>query len=397
MSTLGLNMIVGAGESHLLDRCLTTFNAKENFDEIVIVNTSLDEKVTETAKKYTDKVLYFQWFTEEYPFGNFGGARDFARMNSTADKLMWLDTDDVLQEQHKSGFVQVVETVKGNENKEVIIWLMPYVILIDKHGNPEQTVMRERIFDRNRIVWTRACHELMSPPCEFVKHARIKKTCVTHLPIKTNYESGTRNVAILEDEYKKDPKNMQTRYFLGRELMYIGQVDRGMAILEKILQDMAINPEMLYAIAIDLCWFYAYGKPDPCPELPLFKKHNILKVEGYARLALTFSFIYAEPYMLLGDVYYLKGERDAALRMYMTAMKKTYGAGVIQNKPLYSEIPANRISNLCVEKQLYSLALHYNFVAINSNRQKVYLEQRKNLIEKLVEEYNDLLKDPVNV
>jgi tetratricopeptide (TPR) repeat protein len=387
MSTLGLNMIVGPKEAHLLKRCLTSFNVKENFDEIVIVNTSMDEEVNTIAREFTDKVFFFQWETEEYPFGNFGGAREYARQKSSTDKIWWLDTDDVCQDLYKEKLVESIKLIKDEKYKDVMIWMIPYIIIVNDNGNSDAFFKRERVFDRVNIQWKRTVHELMFPGIEIVKPATINNMFVTHLPNKPTYSSALRNVKMLELEYKNDPDDIQTKYFLGRDYMFVGEVKKGIDLLESILSDLSTGYEMLYAIAIDLAWFYAYGCLNPHPPIDKFKQDNLTKVEGYCRLAISFTFDYAEPYVLLGDVYYYKEEIESATKMYQIAIKKKLGTGKFQTQPMYLEIPSERLSRLFQIKGMLGLALHFNECAKKANSIcKEYSDNKKFLVNKLVEE-----------
>lgn len=384
MTTLALNIIVGTKEAHLLNRCLTSFNAKELFDEIVIVNTSMDEEVNKIAKLFTDKVFFFQWETEDHPFGDFGGARDFARQNTISDKIWWLDTDDVCQDKYKDNLIRSINLIKDEKYKDVMIWVMPYSIILNDNGDPDLWFKRERVFDRVKIQWKRQVHELMFPGIEIVKPATINNMYITHLPNKPTYSSALRNVKILEYEFKNNPDDIQTKYFLGRDYLFVGEVDKGINLLDSILNDLSTGYEMLYAISMELAWYYAYGCLNPHPPIDKFKKENLTKIEGYCRLAISFTFDYAEPYVLLGDVYYYKNEIESAIKVYQIAMKKKIGVGKFQTQPMYIEIPAERLSRLFEIKGLLGLSYHYNEIAQRANSICKDYEDKKRYIVELI-------------
>lgn len=391
MISFGLNMIVGPGEAGLLKRCLESFDAKKSFDEIVIVNTSLDKNIDLVAGEFTDKVFNYPWETPEHPYGDFGGARDFARQNSTADKLMWLDTDDVLLEQYKESWNKTRDLIKDEAHRDVLIWSMPYALLIDEAGNPLSWFRRERVFDRKEIQWRRPVHELMFPEWEMVRHAKLNNIYITHLPMKPSYTSAVRNVKILEHEVQQGNKDTQTKYFLGRDMMFVGRSEEGVKMLEEIVSDLSTSYEMLYAIAIDIIWFYAYGNSDTHPDIEKFKLGNLQKAESWCRLALSFTNDYAEPYVLLGDVYWHKNELDAAMKMYLTATKKQLGVGKFQTVPLYNEIPFERLSRVFEAKGMLEMALHWNKKLLNVVKTMDYLVCRGKLIKALSEEMEDVL------
>jgi glycosyltransferase involved in cell wall biosynthesis len=362
MSTLALNMIVGPGESEILYRCLTSFDAKNNFDEIVIVNTSCDEQVNEVAHLFTENVFFFQWENEEHPYGDFGGARNCAIDYTKSDKIFWLDTDDVLLKQHKNELFNSLRLIKDDTYKNIMIWTIPYAIIVDKSGNIVSWFKRERVFDRKAIRWNRTVHELMCPGTDLVEHAAINGLFITHMPMKTNETSAARNIRMLEWDYARDPDDVQTKYFLGRDYMYGNNADKGINLLNAILSDLATGHEMLYAIASDLAYYYAYGCTNIKPSIDQMNKENLLKIESYCRLALSVSFDFADPYILLGDIYYHRNDIDSSYRMYQTALKKKIGIGKFQNNPMYREIPAARLSIILEIQGKLGLSYHYNEV-----------------------------------
>jgi tetratricopeptide (TPR) repeat protein len=386
MSTLALNIIVGSGEAYLLNRCLTSYNAKNNFDEIVIVNTSKDKSINEVALKFTNKVFYYEWESKEFPYGNFGGARECARLNTESDKIWWLDADDVCLEQYKDKLIETIKIIKDDQYKNIDIWLMPYTIILNENGNPDVWFKRERVFDRKKIQWKKAVHEILFPPVELVQHAIINGMFNTHLPNKPTFVSANRNIKILESEYLKNKDDTQIKYFFGRDLMFIGEIEKGIKLLNEIIDEMNVGYEMLYAIAIEMIWFYAYGGINPHVSINQFRTYNIDKVENYCRLAISYTKDYAEPYVVLGDVYYYRGNLDAASKMYLTAMKKKIGKGKFQTQPFYNEIPADRLTDIFDYKGMIGMSLHYNDIAIKCNRKNEYLQKRKLIADKILKE-----------
>jgi len=386
MTTLALNIIVGPGEAYLLNRCLISYDAKNNFDEIVIVNTSKDEEVIRVALEYTKKVFFFQWESEEFPYGNFGGARDYARIKTESDKIWWLDADDVCLEQYKDKLIDAIRIIKDDKYKDVLIWLIPYTIILNENGNNDVWFKRERVFDRQKVQWKRPVHETLFPGIEMVKYATINGMFNTHLPNKPTYTSALRNVNILLHEYNKDKNDIQIKYFLGRDYLFVGKVEEGLSLLNEILNDMESSYEMLYAIALEMIWFYAYGGINPHATLYNFKQENINRIESYCRLALSYIHDYAEPYVVLGDVYYFKNLFDASAKMYMTAMKKKIGTGKFQTEPFYTDLPADRLTDIFNSKGMNGMALHYNELSLKYNKREEYLRKKKAIAEKLIEE-----------
>jgi len=391
MTTLALNMIVAPGESGLLKRCLDSFHARDVFDEIVIVNTSNDSNINVMAQQYDARVFNFAWETEQYPYGDFGGARNLAVDKSTADNIMWLDTDDALLPRDWPGFEKALALVKSPERADIEQWSVSYALVCDETGKPQMAFWRERIFKRELCRWKRPVHETLTPEWELVKNAKINGIFITHLPMKPSYTSATRNVKILEHEYKNNTDDVQVKYFLGRDLMFIGRINEGVKILSEIVDNLETGTEMMYSISMELVWYFAYGRMKPRPMVEELNVKNIGKVEGWCRQALSFTSSYAEPYLVLGDVYWHGGFLDSAMKMYMLASKKKVGQGKFQLFPFYNELPADRLSKVFEMKGNYDLACHFNHVAMNYNNIGDHRERRKYIIEKLAEEYNNVI------
>jgi len=389
MTTLALNIIVAPGEAGLLKRCLDSFKAKELFDEIVIVNTSLDEAVNTMAREYTDKVHYFQWENDEHPFGDFAGARNLAREHSTTDNIMWLDTDDVLLPIYEEKFRNALAFVKDEKNANIEQWTMQYSLICNGDGTPAMSFWRERIFKRTAIEWRRPVHEGMYPEWDSVKNARINGVYITHLPMKPAYVSALRNVKILEMEYKKNPDDLNTKFFLGRDCLRVGKTDQGIEILTSIIDNLEGGSDMMFGISLELAMFYAYGSTETHVLLEDIKQDQLDNVEKWCRQALSFSANYAEPYVILGDVYWYRGYMDNAMELYMTAAKKKLGIGKFQSVPFYTELPADRLSRIFEAKGNFAMACHFNKTAIEYNKMDYYINRRKFLINGLVKEYND--------
>ncbi|MGN0641822.1 MAG: glycosyltransferase family 2 protein [Huintestinicola sp.] len=87
---LSIGMIV-KNEEKYLDRCLAAIMPiLEKVDsELIIADTGSTDKTVEIAKKYTDKVLYFEWVND------FAAARNFTLEQSAGEWFMFLDADEI--------------------------------------------------------------------------------------------------------------------------------------------------------------------------------------------------------------------------------------------------------------------------------------------------------------
>ena len=88
---LSIGMIV-KNEDKYLDRCLTVLKPiLDNVDsELIIADTGSTDRTVEIAKKYTDRVLYYEWIKD------FSAARNFTLENSKGEWFMFIDADEIL-------------------------------------------------------------------------------------------------------------------------------------------------------------------------------------------------------------------------------------------------------------------------------------------------------------
>lgn len=89
---LSIGMIV-KNEEKYLEKCLTALKPiLDNVDsELVIADTGSTDNTVEIAKKFTDKVYYFEWIND------FSAARNFTMEKSVGEWYMFLDADEIFQ------------------------------------------------------------------------------------------------------------------------------------------------------------------------------------------------------------------------------------------------------------------------------------------------------------
>ena len=123
-------------EEDVLARCLDSVSSL--VDEIIIVDTGSQDKTREIAARYTDHVYDFTWIDD------FAAARNFSFSKATMDYQMWLDADDVMEEEDREKFLQMKNTLntRQKENAEdgpdsvPDVIMLPYHVAFDSHGRP---------------------------------------------------------------------------------------------------------------------------------------------------------------------------------------------------------------------------------------------------------------------
>ena len=366
---LALNMIVGPNEAFELNRCLEGVCIPGFFDEVVIVTTSNDESVEEVAKKYTDKVFKFKWIKD------FAAARNYAIDNTNSSHIMWLDADDIIDELSRSRLLRMKEFI-GDTHHDM--FMVPYKLDPNENGF-QQVIPRERVFKNNGIRWIKKVHEQL--PTKNVKLASFNGISVEHHSMKSGQESLLRNVEILEREYKKNPNDEHYAFYLARDLSVLKKYDRSIPIFKDIINRQSGNIGNLYISSFEIALYYIYNDDNS------LKSSTINKGETYARIALSFSDLHAEPYVLLGDIYHYRGKTDKAVKFYKLAMGKRLNGKTLQQLPYYEQIPSMRLSRIYEESDAFEgleQALYYNKLALKHSNEKNLITDRQRIIGKIL-------------
>lgn len=355
---IGLNMIVARNEARLVKRCLDTI-PRDFFDEIVIVNTSDDLRIDEVVKEFDGICPHFQWVSERYPYGNFAGARNVALDNSTAKYVMWLDSDDVFLPVHASRLMKFKDFLKMNTDLDAI--LKEYVIVSDLHGNPITSFMRERVFRRDdRFRWINPVHEQLTIDIRTNRYVCVEGITVTHAPVKPIAVGADRNIKILNHELKQGViRKDEYLFFLARDMLSTQDTEKALELIEEAIRRLTMPMESAYVLCVEAAMFCMFGRQVIESELDQINRLNLEQAERFLRLAISFSDRYAEPFVLLGDVYMLQERNKNAENMYRQALTKKLLAGSTQTLTFYEQIPCDRLSALNVNKKDLEKALWY--------------------------------------
>ena len=216
-----------------LDRCLSSIAAYP--DEIVIVNTGIDEneegfaETNKIAKSFGAKVLHFPWVQD------FAKARQFSFDNCSNDVVMWLDSDDVVENPRVLN--QVIRQNFGNQDTECLY--VEYLYDFDEKGVCTTVLNRERVVDRRCFEWRAPIHETL---CE-IRLVRGKKVPPQAGRIKhchTRDDEGQRkslqrNLSVLEHHFNPVDKGGLGEYCEERMLFYWANTLMGLDKYEEAL------------------------------------------------------------------------------------------------------------------------------------------------------------------
>ncbi len=375
LKTLALNVIVGANEAFELNRCLESACVEGVFDEIVIVVTTKDEDVKKVAEKFTDKVFYFKWCDD------FSAARNVALKHTTTDFMMWLDADDVIDEPSRSRLMRMKHYISQDSHD---VYLVPYNLVYNEDGDVMQFIPRDRVFRRfKNLKWEYKVHEQTASKNKKRNVASFKGISIEHRPTKVETTGVLRNLEILKKEFEKDTDSEHYGFFYARDLMITDQMDKALLIFDNLVRRRLGTPDNLFSCAMNIANYYTYDGEDG------LKEDTLDMGENYSRIALSFSEKYAEPYVLLGDIFHFRGRINEAIDFYKSAMTKKLDGFGLQQTEFYEKFPADRLSMIYENDDSTTAleqALFYNKLALQHDmKDEKLLENRKRILQKINE------------
>ncbi len=211
-----------------LERCLKSVAAYP--DEIVIVNTGIDEnepgfkETNAVAEGFAAKVYHFPWVED------FSAARNFSFSKCSHDVVMWLDSDDTVE--NPKALNKAIEIGFGGGNLEVLY--AEYLYDFDDKGICTTRLTRERIVDRRFFEWRAPIHEVlcqtyqargtMVPP----QFGRIVHHHTRDDPKQKS--SLERNLRVLEHHFGSGEKYCEERmlFYWANTLMGMGRYEEAL-------------------------------------------------------------------------------------------------------------------------------------------------------------------------
>lgn len=215
--------IITKNEVTNLNECLKC--ASKYPFELVVVDTGSTDDSVEVARKYTDKVFFFEWCND------FSKAKNYAISCATNDFVMVLDTDEFIT---YADFDQLKEIISANAHK---VGRIERVNVFER--NKDRNTNKERInrvFDRRQYHYVGSIHEQV---CRidgkeyetYLLPVSVKHTGYDGTPQERRQKSY-RNITLLEGELKKkeDPYIL---YQLGKSHYMLGEYAKAIEYFER--------------------------------------------------------------------------------------------------------------------------------------------------------------------
>lgn len=293
MLTISLCMIV-RNEEEVLGRCLSCVQGIA--DEIIIVDTGSKDRTREIAASYGAKVFDFEWIDD------FAAARNASFDKAEMDYILWLDADDVIDEENRRLLIDLKQTLPPL----VDLVMMRYHIAFDENDKPTYTFYRERLVKRDKgYRWIGRVHEAIVPS----GHVIQSEIAIRHRKLRTR--DPKRNLRIYE-KMLRDGETLapRHRYYFARELLSNERYEEGLKLMAECVEDPDSWTENRIGACRDMASCY----------LKRGDTENALK-------ALCLSFTLGEPRAEvccdLGQIYLSKEQYPAAIFWYRAAPECT--------------------------------------------------------------------------
>ena len=376
---LALNMMVGPADVALALRCLESFEANRLFDEIVVVVTSKDEQLAEQLRNAIDGparcIIVADFFTPEDPKGNFARVRNIARVNTTSEYIMWLDSDDITDDSSRQSLYKMKQCVV---TKDFDYFRVRYSL------GDGRSLYRDRIFKNSpEVFWKYSCHEQLEYPYG-AKYATINGVTVIHAPMKLAALSINRNMEILEHEYAKDPSNIFYKFHLTKELLascrnnawpveahFPGAYSNAMELISQHV----ISGDAAAKLCIDI--------------VSLSLPEDWARSETLLYIAMAHDNSFAEAEILLGQLYLSKRQYDLAIKLFMSSIGRTRESSQEQIEQMYTTEPMKGLTEAYYRKGELELALYWSsrYLKMVPN-DKDFSEFRAELCQSLINTYS---------
>ncbi len=252
---LSIGMIV-KNEEKYLDECLTALKPiLENIkSELIIVDTGSTDKTVEIAKRYTDKVYYFEWCND------FAAARNVTIDYAKGEWYMFIDADEIIENAN-----EIIEFFKSKKYKKYMSASYYIVNYKNKERNSSSSVLIPRM--RKLTKETRFIGIVHEQIPFILPVKNLTKTKFNHYGYilaseKQAKAKHKRNIDLLLKQLETMPNNPKLRKELGESYTMRDTLKNREEALKhyKIGKELAIkegNNNMYCALSINLMATYA--------------------------------------------------------------------------------------------------------------------------------------------
>lgn len=313
--------VIAKNEEKHMENFLSSI--KKHFDgypyELVIVDTGSTDRTVEIAKKYTNRVLYFEWIKD------FSAARNFSIQKASHNWILVLDCDEYVTDLDFEGLQTFMEQHPHSTGT---------ITRKDLHdvNNPQDYFLEqvERFFNRRNFCYMAPIHEQVRPldGSDDIERLPIPLTA-EHYGYSGGYEEmckkAERNNEILFKCLEDYPPSPYVYFQLGQSFSAMHDYEKACFYYGKGLE-FDVNPQVEYVNHMVIGYGYALLKAGRREEALQFE--NIYDDFAYS----------AEFVNLMGNIYSENNMYIKAMAEYLkaTTFKFSQAAGENSYIPTYN-------------------------------------------------------------
>lgn len=196
---LSVAMIVKDEENNL-PRCLESL--KDFVDEFVIVDTGSSDRTVEIAKKYTDKIYFYQWNND------FSAARNYSLQFPTGEWVFIVDADEEATEEMKKGLKDYLKKLP----KDVNTVYLPTISYLDWSFEMQEVASSARIFRNGTVRFENIVHNqaIYQPKVDYAPFSLLHYGYIWTRKLKQKKHARTAN---LIREHLKQAKDINEKVY----------------------------------------------------------------------------------------------------------------------------------------------------------------------------------------
>ena len=182
--------------------------------EIVLVDTGSTDRTVELAKRYTDRIYYFEWC------GDFSAAKNYAMKKASYDWILSIDCDEYIESVNLSALTSHMKSQRTAAGR---------ILIRNRFTEDGRTAYEQvrvsRFVNRRFYHFEGAVHEQLvplttntaAPAVKYVYNAPITLLHVGYDGSEEEmFEKSRRNIALLERELEAEGEDPYTYYQLGQ-------------------------------------------------------------------------------------------------------------------------------------------------------------------------------------
>lgn len=237
MLPISVCLIAKNEEKHIEEclKCLQPYGF-----EIVLTDTGSTDRTVELARKYTDKIYFFEWC------GDFSAAKNFAMQKASHDWILSIDCDEYLEVIDQTALQKCMESYSRHAGR---------ILIRNRFTQDGQTsyeqVRVSRFVNRRYFHFEGAVHEQLVPTAitTHVKYVYSAPITVLHVGYDGTEDEmrkkSERNITLLKKKLENSGPDPYTYYQLGQSYRKLHDYEAALHYLDLGLS-MDVDPALDY-------------------------------------------------------------------------------------------------------------------------------------------------------